>query len=247
MLRNGRLVAARAARGATKGELAELMVGRAVVMPTRERRATGATVVAIDGVRARDDRGNCAARWRRSYRRGRRNRRHRRRCGQRPAGACGTAFGSARAGRGYGNPRGTCVAGDAARVDRRGSGADSGGSPRGRRDRRSRRLGERRLGAAPHAGVHARRIRSPRGEPGACAGTGAAFRRARLRHRRPGAIAVGRQHAEADPGPRIVGRRRRDAGAHRGRPADLGARHRSGRRMCTSACSTRRARARRSC
>jgi simple sugar transport system ATP-binding protein len=34
------------------------MVGRAVVMPTRERRATGATVVVIDGVRARDDRAN---------------------------------------------------------------------------------------------------------------------------------------------------------------------------------------------
>ena len=58
VLRNGRLVATRAALGATKGELAELMVGRAVVMPTRERRAAGATVVAIDGVRARDDRGN---------------------------------------------------------------------------------------------------------------------------------------------------------------------------------------------
>ena len=40
VLRNGRLVATRAARGTTKGELAELMVGRAVVMPTRERRAT---------------------------------------------------------------------------------------------------------------------------------------------------------------------------------------------------------------
>ena len=58
VLRNGRLVATRAARGATKGELAELMVGRAVVMPMRERRATGATVVTIDGVRVRDDRGN---------------------------------------------------------------------------------------------------------------------------------------------------------------------------------------------
>ena len=58
VLRNGRLVATRAARGTTKGELAELMVGRAVVMPTRERRATGATVVAVSAVHARDERGH---------------------------------------------------------------------------------------------------------------------------------------------------------------------------------------------
>jgi len=58
VLRNGRLVATRAARGTTKGELAELMVGRAVVMPARERRATGATVVAVSAVHARDVRGH---------------------------------------------------------------------------------------------------------------------------------------------------------------------------------------------
>jgi simple sugar transport system ATP-binding protein len=58
VLRNGRLVATRAAHGTTKGELAELMVGRAVVMPTRERRATGATVVAVSAVHARDARNN---------------------------------------------------------------------------------------------------------------------------------------------------------------------------------------------
>ena len=58
VLRNGRLVATRAARGATKAELAESMVGRAVVMPTRKRRASGATVVALGGVHARDEHGN---------------------------------------------------------------------------------------------------------------------------------------------------------------------------------------------
>jgi simple sugar transport system ATP-binding protein len=58
VLRNGRLVATRAARGTTKGELAELMVGRAVVMPTRERRVTGAAVVAVRAVHARDARGH---------------------------------------------------------------------------------------------------------------------------------------------------------------------------------------------
>ncbi len=57
VLRNGRLVATRPAQGATKGELAELMVGRAVTMPTRERRVAGATVVALDGVHARDEHG----------------------------------------------------------------------------------------------------------------------------------------------------------------------------------------------
>jgi len=58
VLRNGRLVATRAARGTTKGELAALMVGRAVVMPTRQRRATGATVVAVSAVHARDVRSH---------------------------------------------------------------------------------------------------------------------------------------------------------------------------------------------
>jgi simple sugar transport system ATP-binding protein len=57
VLRNGRLVALRAARGATKAELAELMVGRKVVMPTRERRVVGAQVLEIRGVRARDAHG----------------------------------------------------------------------------------------------------------------------------------------------------------------------------------------------
>ena len=87
VLRNGRLVATRAARGTTKGELAELMVGRAVVMPTRKRRATGATVVAVSAVHARDERAPRVPRRRRSDRRGRGDRRHRRRGRQRPAGA----------------------------------------------------------------------------------------------------------------------------------------------------------------
>ena len=54
VLRNGRLVATRAARGTTKGELAELMVGRTVVMPRREGRATGVALVAVSAVDARD-------------------------------------------------------------------------------------------------------------------------------------------------------------------------------------------------
>ncbi len=57
VLRAGRLVATRPASGTTKAELAELMVGRKVVMPTRERRVAGASVVAVHGVHARDARG----------------------------------------------------------------------------------------------------------------------------------------------------------------------------------------------
>jgi len=57
VLRNGRLVAVRSARGATKTELAESMVGRAVVMPTRERRAPGASVLEMRDVQARDANG----------------------------------------------------------------------------------------------------------------------------------------------------------------------------------------------
>jgi len=54
VLRNGKLVALREARGATKAELALLMVGRAVVMPTRERRAPGASTIAVRGVHVHD-------------------------------------------------------------------------------------------------------------------------------------------------------------------------------------------------
>ena len=57
VLRNGRLVALRAAAGATKAELAELMVGRKVVMPMRQRRALGAPVLQVRGVHARDAHG----------------------------------------------------------------------------------------------------------------------------------------------------------------------------------------------
>ena len=57
VLRTGRLVALRAAAGATKAELAERMVGRRVVMPTRERRAAGAPILEVDGVHARDAHG----------------------------------------------------------------------------------------------------------------------------------------------------------------------------------------------
>jgi simple sugar transport system ATP-binding protein len=57
VLRNGRLVALRAARGATKAELAESMVGREVVMPTRERRRPGAPMLEVSGVQARDASG----------------------------------------------------------------------------------------------------------------------------------------------------------------------------------------------
>jgi len=57
VLRNGRLVALRAAAGATKAELAELMVGRKVVMPTRERRSLGAPVLHVRGIHARDAHG----------------------------------------------------------------------------------------------------------------------------------------------------------------------------------------------
>lgn len=52
VLRNGRLVAWRTARGSTKAELADLMVGRKVVMPMRERRAVGAPVLEVRNVRA---------------------------------------------------------------------------------------------------------------------------------------------------------------------------------------------------
>ena len=57
VLRHGRLVALRAVAGATKAELAELMVGRKVVMPTRERGALGAPVLQVRGVHARDAHG----------------------------------------------------------------------------------------------------------------------------------------------------------------------------------------------
>jgi simple sugar transport system ATP-binding protein len=57
VLRNGRLVALRAVAGATKAELAESMVGRKVVMPTRQRRAPGAPVLQVRGVHARDAQG----------------------------------------------------------------------------------------------------------------------------------------------------------------------------------------------
>ena len=57
VLRHGRLVAERAAQGTTKAELAELMVGHAVVMPKRERRATGAPVIEVRDVRAYDAQG----------------------------------------------------------------------------------------------------------------------------------------------------------------------------------------------
>ncbi len=60
VLRNGRLVATRPAHGATKGELAELMVGRAVTMPTRKRRAAGAIVAEVRGAHVRDVRGHPA-------------------------------------------------------------------------------------------------------------------------------------------------------------------------------------------
>ena len=60
VLRNGRLVATRPVHGATKGELAELMVGRAVTMPTRQRRTAGATVVTVRGAHVRDERGHRA-------------------------------------------------------------------------------------------------------------------------------------------------------------------------------------------
>ena len=53
VLRDGRLVALREARGATKAELALLMVGRAVVMPTRERRAAGDRRRRLRGVHVR--------------------------------------------------------------------------------------------------------------------------------------------------------------------------------------------------
>ncbi len=58
VLRNGRLVATREARGTSQGELAELMVGRVVVMPTRDRRVPGPTVVAVNTVHARDARND---------------------------------------------------------------------------------------------------------------------------------------------------------------------------------------------
>ena len=57
VLRAGRLVATRAAAVTTKAELAELMVGHAVVLPHREPRAVGAPCIELDRVVARDDRG----------------------------------------------------------------------------------------------------------------------------------------------------------------------------------------------
>jgi simple sugar transport system ATP-binding protein len=47
VLRGGRLVGMRASVGTSKQELAELMVGRSLAMPARERRAAGATVLAM--------------------------------------------------------------------------------------------------------------------------------------------------------------------------------------------------------
>ena len=50
VLRAGRLVAERPARGTSRAELAELMVGRSVQAPTRLRRAPGEVVLDIDQV-----------------------------------------------------------------------------------------------------------------------------------------------------------------------------------------------------
>ncbi len=50
VLRAGRLVAALDARASSKAELAELMVGRSVRMPQRERRLPGAPVLQLDRV-----------------------------------------------------------------------------------------------------------------------------------------------------------------------------------------------------
>lgn len=52
VLRAGRLVATLAARHSSKSELAELMVGRSVRMPHRERRTPGAPVLQLDRVSA---------------------------------------------------------------------------------------------------------------------------------------------------------------------------------------------------
>ncbi|WP_159684629.1 ABC transporter ATP-binding protein [Cognatazoarcus halotolerans] len=56
VLRAGRLVAERPARGTSRAELAELMVGRSVVAPTRTRREPGEIILAIDRVSTAADR-----------------------------------------------------------------------------------------------------------------------------------------------------------------------------------------------
>jgi len=58
VLRAGRLVATRPAGETGKAELAELMVGRKVEMPVRERRTPGAPMVTLRGIRAHDARGH---------------------------------------------------------------------------------------------------------------------------------------------------------------------------------------------
>ena len=249
VLRNGRLVALRDARGATKAELAELMVGRAVVMPTRERRARGSAgrsrcaactramrtaacsstasistvaageIVAIAGV-----------------------------AGNGQQALAGSAVGNARAGTRNGDARRHGACREAARVDRRAGRANSGGSARGRRDRRSRRLGKRDLGAAAHAGLHARRV--------SCAAPRAARTRDEIVRRFdvrlsgidvPARSLSGGNMQKLILGRALTRRRGRDAGVHPGRPADMGARHRRARLRARNACSMRPARAPRCC
>ncbi len=58
VLRAGKLVGTRRARDTGKAELAELMVGRKVEMPVRERRVSGAAVVTLRGIGVGDARGH---------------------------------------------------------------------------------------------------------------------------------------------------------------------------------------------
>ena len=75
-------------------------------------------------------------------------------------------------------------------------------------DRSTAAVGERDRRALPHAASRARASCGAARRASLRAEAVRPLRRARRRHRRAGALAVGRQHAEADPRPRAVRRRR---------------------------------------